>query len=206
MSFNNKLVDQCVAIKRQVVAVFLTVLPLLVFSLPAQAFEFGGSVHKGSKNETQGYSIFITDNFSRRSPFYWRLGASQYNDVSVEWNNSELTFPLDIAQASLSYRHQFTSRNPAMRRFSMEYQLGVAASLTENKFTWAELNEEKYFSEKGDASGFLAISAHYKISSNVSATVGVKHFPKMFEFGNVSSVFLGIKFDLNFGRTNYGVY
>jgi hypothetical protein len=204
MSFNNRLVEQCVAIKGQVVAVFLTVLSLLVFSLPAQAFEFGGSGLKGTENDTQGYSIFIADNFSRRSPFYWSLGASQYDDVSVEWNNSDLKFPLDIAEASLSYRHQFTSRSPAMRRFSMEYQLGVAVSLTENKFTWPELNEEKYFSESGDVSGFLAISAHYKVSSNVSAIVGVKHFPNMFEFGSVSSVFLGVKFNLNFGPTNYG--
>lgn len=86
----------------------------------------------------------------------------------------------------------------------MEYQLGASASLTENKFTWAEFNEEKYFSEKGDVNGFVAISAHYKISSNVSAIMGVKHFPKMSEFGSMSSVFLGVKLSLNFGPTKYG--
>jgi hypothetical protein len=91
-----------------------------------------------------------------------------------------------------------------MKRFSMEYRLGIAASLTDNKFTWAELNEEKYFSEIGDVNGFLAISAHYKVSSNVSAIMGVKHFPQMSEFGSMSSVFLGVKFNFDVGPTYYG--
>ena len=203
MAFNNKWVKQCVAFRGQVFAVFLTVLSLLVFSLPAQAFEIGGTAQK-SENETKGYSLFISDNFSRKSNFYWRLGVSKYDDVSVEWNNSELIFPLDSAELSLSYRHQLSSRNPAKRRFSMEYQLGVASSLTENKFTWPELNEEKFFSEKGDVSGFLAISAHYKITSKISAIMGVKHYPKMFEFGSMSSVFLGFKVNLGSSPTYYG--
>ena len=89
-----------------------------------------------------------------------------------------------------------------MRRINMEYQIGVTTSLTDNKFTWPEINQEKYFSETGDINGFLAISAHYKVSSNVSAIMGVKHFPKMSEFGSISSVFLGVKF--SFGQTGYG--
>jgi hypothetical protein len=204
MVFNNRLVEKCVAIKGQVFAVFLTVLSLLVVSLPSQALEIGASAHQGTEYETQGYSIFIANNFSRRSPFYWSLGLSRYDEVLVEWNKSNLKFPINSAEASLSYRHQFTARNPTMRRFTMEYQLGVAASLTDNKFTWAELNEEKYFSETGDINGFLAISAHYQVSSNVSAIMGVKHFPKMSEFGSMSSVFLGFKFSLDFGPTYYG--
>jgi hypothetical protein len=122
----------------------------------------------------------------------------------VDWNNNSLKFPINSAEASLSYRHQFTARSHMMRRFTMEYQLGVAAVLTDNKFTWIELNEEKYFSETGDINGFLAISAHYQLSSNVSAVMGVKHFPKMSEFGSMSSVFLGVKFNLDFGPTYYG--
>ena len=204
MVFNNKLVQQCVAIKGQVVAVFLAVLSVIVFSLPAQSIEVGVTGHQGTEYETQGYSIFIANNFSRRSPFYWSLGISRYDEVFVEWNNRELKFPITNAEASLSYRHQLTSRSPTMRRFSMEYQIGASASLTDNKFTWAEFNEQKYFSETGDINGFVAISAHYKISSNVSAIMGVKHFPKMSEFGSISSVFLGVKYNLNFGQTNYG--
>ncbi|PKG93257.1 hypothetical protein [Paraglaciecola sp. MB-3u-78] len=204
MVFNNRLVGKCVSIKGQVFAVFLTVLSLLVVSLPSQALEVGGSAHQGTESETQGYTIFIADNFSRRSPFYWSLGLSRYDEVFVEWNNSNLKFPINSAEASLSYRHQFTARNPTMRRFTLEYQLGVAASLTDNKFTWAELNEEKYFSETGDINGFLAISAHYQVSSNVSAIMGVRYFPNMSEFGSMSSVFLGFKFSLDFGPTYYG--
>lgn len=204
MTFYNRLVGQCVAFKGQVFAVFLTVLSLFVTSLPVHALEIGASGHQGTEYETQGYSIFIADNFSRKSPFYWRVGVSRYDELFVEWNNSNLKFPINNAEISLSYRHQFTSRNPIMRRFSMEYQLGAAASLTDNKFTWAELNEEKYFSESGDINGFLAISTHYKISSNISAIMGVKHYPEMSEFGSISSVFLGFKFNLNFSPTYYG--
>jgi hypothetical protein len=182
MVFNNRLVGKCTSIKGQVFAVFLTVLSLVVFTLPAQALEFGGSAHQGTEYETQGYSIFMANNFSRKSHFYWSLGVSRYDEVFVEWNNSNLKFPINSAEASLSYRHQFTSRSPTMSRFSMEYQLGVAASLTDNKFTWTELNEEKYFSETGDTNGFLAMS----------------------EFGSMSSVFLGVKFSLDFGPTYYG--
>lgn len=202
MVFNNRLVEQCVAIMRQIAAVFLTVLSLIVFSLPVQALEVGIAGHQGTEYETQGYSIFIADNFSRRSPFYWSLGFSRYDEVFVEWNKRNLKFPINSAEASLSYRHQFTSRNLSMRRINMEYQIGVATSLTDNKFTWPEINQEKYFSETGDINGFLAISAHYKVSSNVSAIMGVKHFPKMSEFGSISSVFLGVKF--SFGQTGYG--
>jgi len=204
MMFNNRLVGQCVAIKGQVVAVFLTVLSLIVLSLPAQAIEIGVTGHQAAEYETQGYSIFIADNFSRRSPFYWNLSVSRYDEVYVEWNNSNLKFPINHAEASLSYRHQFNSRSSSMRRLSIEYQLGASASLTDNKFNWPELNEEKHFSETGDINGFVAISAHYKLSSNISAIMGVKHFPKMSEFGSMSSVFLGVKYNLNFGQTNYG--
>jgi hypothetical protein len=42
------------------------------------------------------------------------------------------------------------------------------------------------------------------VSSNVSAIMGVKHFPKMSEFGSMSSVFLGVKVNLDFGPTYYG--
>lgn len=204
MVFINRWVEQCLGIMGQVVAVFLTVLSLIVVSLPVQGVEIGIAGHQGTEYETQGYSIFISDNFSRRSPFYWSLGVSRYDEVYVEWNNSNLKFPFSQAEASLSYRHQFTSRHPAMRRLGMEYQIGASASLTDNKFTWAELNEEKYFSETGDINGFVAISAHYTISSNVSAIMGIKYIPKMSEFGSMSSVFLGVKYNLNFGQTYYG--
>ncbi|MFT5838594.1 MAG: hypothetical protein ACI9UT_001088 [Flavobacteriales bacterium] len=204
MVFNKRLVEQCIVFKGQIFAVFLTFLSLFVFSLPTYALEIGVIGHKGSENDTQGYSLYIADNFSRKSPFYWSLGVSRYNDLYVEWNNSNLTFPINSAEVTLSYRHQFSSRSPVVRKFSMEYQLGVATSLTENKFTWAELNEEKYFSETGDINGFLAISGQYQFSSNISGVMGVKHFPTMSEFGSISSVFFGVKFNLNFSPTYYG--
>ncbi|MDU0356416.1 hypothetical protein RS130_23210 [Paraglaciecola aquimarina] len=190
--------------KRQFVAVLSTVLTLVTVSLPTHAVELGINGHQGTERETQGYEIYVTDNFSRRSPFYWRLGLSRYNDVFVEWNGSELEFPMNHAEAALSYRHPLFARSPTMRRLSFEFQAGAAVSLTENKFTWAELDEEKYFSESGDISAFVALSAHYKVSSNISASLGIKHFPDMSEFGSISSAFLGVKFNFNFGPTYYG--
>ncbi|MBL4630212.1 MAG: hypothetical protein JKY14_03320 [Paraglaciecola sp.] len=204
MGFNDRLIGQYVVIKGQFVAVFLTVLSLIVFSLPAQALEIGVNGHQATEYETQGYSIFISDNFSRRSPFYWSLGFSRYDEVYVEWNDQTLKFPLNNVEVALSYQPKTSSRSPKMRRFSMEYQVGAALALTENKFTWPELGAEQFFSEKFDVNGFLAISAHYKFSSNTSASLGVKHFPKMSEFGSISSVFLGFKFNFNTSQRYYG--
>jgi hypothetical protein len=202
--FNISLVKQCIVFKGQISAVFVTVLSIFVFSLPAQAIEIGGSGHIGTENETQGYSLFIANKFSRKSHFHWSLGVSRLEKVSVEWNSDILELPINVAEASLSYRYQFSSRSPVARRFSMEYQLGMAVSLTENKFFWTDPIEEKFFSQSGDVNGFLAVSAHYKMSSNVSAIIGVKHFPELSEFGDISSVFLGFKFNLDFGSTYYG--
>lgn len=204
MALNNRLVGQRVVIKGQVVAVFLTVLSLLVVTLPAKSLEIDVIGYQLTESKSQGYSISLANNFSRRSPFYWGLGLSRYNDLSIEWNNSELEFPLDSVEASLSYRHKFASRSPSMRNLSMEFKVGAAASLTDNKFTWEELDEEKYFSETGDINGFLAISAQYKMSSNASAVIGVKHFPEMSEFGGISSVFLGVKFNFSSTQKYYG--
>jgi hypothetical protein len=203
MAFNNDLVERSLAKKRQVVAVLFTIFALFVISLPSKAVEVGVSAHQGAEYETQGYSVYIANNFSRRSPFYWSLGISRYDEVYVEWNSRNLKFPINNAEAALSYRHAFNSRNRA-GNFSMEYQVGVATALTENKFTWPDRGEEKYFSETGDINGFVAISAHYKVSSNFSAYVGVKHFPKMSEFGSLSSAFLGVKFNFSAGPTYYG--
>ena len=203
MVFNNKPLRQIVALKGQITTACLTILSLFVFSFPSYSLEIGVSGHQSTEYETQGVSIFIADNFSRKSQFYWNLGFHRYDEVYVEWNNSTLKFPINSAEVSLSYRQQFSSRSPTMRRLSVEYQLGAAVALTENKFTWAELGEEKYFSETGDINGFLAISANYQVTKNLYAFMGVKHFPEMSEFGSMSSVFLGVKFNLNFGPTYY---
>ena len=86
----------------------------------------------------------------------------------------------------------------------MEFQIGAAATLTDNKFIWPELDEEKQFSETSDINGFVAISGHYKISSKVSAIMGIKHFPEMSEFGPITSVFLGFKFNFSSSQRYYG--
>jgi hypothetical protein len=168
-----------------------------VYSLPAHSLEISASFHQTDQSETSGYSLEISDNFSRRSPFYWTLGYTKLDEVLVDWNESALSFPLDSVEFSLSYRQKIVSRSPVYRGFSFEYQLGLSSPLTENRFFWPELNEEKYFSERGDVNGFVAISTHYALSENSAVKIGIRHFPKVSEFGSISSVFLG--FNLSFG-------
>lgn len=197
-----KLVNSGPVVKRQICAAWLTVLSSLVVALPAQSVEISASFHQGDQSQSKGYSLAVTDNFARKSPFYWTLAYNKLDKVFVEWNDSSLYFPLESIETSLSYRQKPSSLSPAMRRFSIEYQAGISTALTENKFVWTELNEQKYFSERGDVNGFVAITVHYKFASNTSMHLGLKHLPSLSEFGSISSVFVG--FSHKFGPNYYG--
>ncbi|MFT6897182.1 MAG: hypothetical protein ACJA13_001588 [Paraglaciecola sp.] len=202
MGIITKSVNSGPIIKRQIRAAWLTVLSSVFMTLPAQSVELAASFHQGDQSQSKGYSLAVTDNFARRSPFYWTVAYNKLDKVFIDWNDSSLSFPLESIETSLSYRHKLSSRNPAMRRVSIEYQAGVSTVLTENKFVWSELNEEKYFSEKGDVNGFVAITAHYQFASNTSVHLGLKHLPNVSEFGAISSVFLGLSY--RFGANYHG--
>lgn len=202
MGIITKLVNSGPVIKWQIRAAWLTVLSSLFITLPAESVEIAGSFHQTDQSQSKGYSLTVTDSVARRSPFYWTLAYNKLDKVFVDWNGSSLSFPLASIETSLSYRQKLTSRNPAIRRFIIEYQAGISTALTENKFVWNELNEQKYFSERGDMNGFVAITAHYKFASNTSVHLGLKHLPSVSEFGDISSVFLGLSY--RFGANYYG--
>jgi hypothetical protein len=199
MVFKSKSVGLGAIIKRQVFAIFVSVLSLLVVSLPTTALELGVSFHQGEESDTKGYNLSLSDNFSRRGNIYWTLAYNKLDKVQVEWNNSALSFPVESIEAALSYRWSF--RKPPMRDIEFEFQLGAATSLTDNKFFWTQLDEEKYFSETGDVTAFVAVSTRYKVTPQASLQLGIKHYPDFYEFGSVSSVFVG--FNYNFGGQSY---
>jgi hypothetical protein len=80
----------------------------------------------------------------------------------------------------------------------LEFQLGAGVALTENKFEWPELGEEKYFSEQGDVNPFLSLSLHKKLTKNTSMQIGIKHYPSYSEFDDITSLYFGINY--RFGR------
>jgi len=167
----------------------------------AMALDTVLSLHKGDESKTVGLSITLADNFSKNSNFYWSLGYSTLNDVKVEWNNDDLFFKNDTVEALLSYRQKltgFNNQNSFLKNITIEYQIGASVGLTENKFFWTDLNEEKYFSETADINPIIAISTHYNFSKKSAIILGLKHQPNFSEFGNISTLFLGINY--KFGR------
>lgn len=162
------------------------------------ALDTSFSLHKGDESKTKGMSVGIADNFSKGSPWYWSVAYSTLDDVQVEWNNDELYFKNDTIDALISYRQQLKSYNDFFKKVTIEYQVGASVALTENKFFWQDLNEEKYFSEKGDINAILAVAAHYNFNKKTALTLGVKYQPSFSEFGGVSSVFVGINY--KFGK------
>ncbi len=169
-----------------------------ILALPTQAIETNFSIHQGSESNTQGLSFLISDTFSKGSNFYWNVGYSYLDDVKIEWNNSDLFFKVDTIDAIVSYRYKPKTYNQSMKKFIFEYQLGATIALTENKFTWPELNEEKYFSESNDFNALLGFNVHYSISKNTAVNVGFKYQPSFSEFDDITSLYLG--FTYKFGN------
>lgn len=173
----------------------LTLASLLTLSCAsAMALDAGISLHKGDESKTKGMSVSLADNFAKGSNWYWSFAYNTLDDVQVKWNNDELYFKTDTIDAAISYRQQLKSYNEFFKKVTIEYQVGASVSLTENKFFWDELNEEKYFSEKNDINALVAVSAHYNFNKKTALTLGVKYQPNFSEFGDISSVFVGINY------------
>lgn len=173
----------------------LAVAGLLTFSCAnVMALDTSLSLHKGDESKTKGISVSIADNFAKGSAWYWSVAYNTLDDVQVKWNNDELYFKTDTLDAAISYRQQLKSYNDFLKKVTIEYQVGASIALTENKFYWAALNEEKYFSEKNDINALLAVSAHYNFNKKTALTLGVKYQPSFSEFGDISSVFVGINY------------
>ena len=184
----------------------------------ALAIETIFNLHKGSESKTAGFSVAVADNFSKGSNFYWSVGYSSLRDISVDWyynvqvewlqdivideDKGDLYFNNNTIDATLSYRQKLRGYNNFLKKVTIEYQAGASLGLTDNKFFWTDLNEEKYFSEKGDINPLLAISTHYNFDKKTALVLGLKYQPSFSEFGDISSIFLGINY--KFGKViNY---
>jgi hypothetical protein len=171
---------------------------LTITSFNSFALDTTFSLHKGDESKTKGFSLSLADSFTKGSNFYWSLGYNALDDVEVEWNNDTLYFGNDTVEALVSYRHQLKSYNAFFKKVSFEYQVGASVALTENKFTWEELNEDKLFSEKGDINAVIGVSAYYNFNKNTAVVIGLKHQPSFSEFDDISSAFIGINY--KFGK------
>ncbi|MEW6991508.1 hypothetical protein AADZ91_12560 [Colwelliaceae bacterium 6441] len=194
---------------------FLT--PLLFFimitsiALPSLAIETNVSLHQGSESETQGFSFYVADNFTKGSDFYWGIGYSILDDVKVdisdygevEWDEDDLFFKVETIDAIVSYRYKPKTYNNFMKQVTFEYQVGATITLTENKFLWnsQNLDHEIYFSKSNDINALIGFSAHYKMSHNTAINVGFKYHPSFSEFEDITSVYIGFtyKFGNQFG-------
>ncbi len=180
------------------VAIILSVLAICSFSLATHALGVGAEIHKGDESKTTGFNLSVSDSFSRKHNLYWSLAYNNLNDLKVDWNSRELYFSVDTVEALVSYQHKLRTYDSFLKNIVFEYQAGISVALTENKFTWEALEQERYFSEKGDINAVLAFSTHYNINKNSAVKLGVKYQPSFSEFGSVSSIYLG--FTYKFGR------
>jgi len=171
---------------------------LMLVSANSYAIEPLIHIHKADQEGTYGVSLGLSDSFFKQKEFNWSVSYNRLQDVNVTWNGDDIDFSLDTIDLMLSYRYQPKSYSTFIKSLMFEFQAGVGVSLTENKFVWPALNEEKFFSEQGDINGVVAFLVHKKFTNQVSMQLGVKHYPDYSEFGNVSSIFVG--FSYRFGQ------
>lgn len=186
------------ASKLKKIAVLLTLLASSSLSVNLYALEVGAAIHKGGESKTTGFNLSISDNFSRKHSLYWTLAYNNLNDIKVSWNERDLYFSVDSLEALVSYQHKLKTYNSFLKNITFEYQAGLSFALTENKFIWDELDQERLFSEKGDVNAVLSFATLYNINKNSVVKLGIKHQPNFSEFGGVSSIFLGYTY--KFGR------
>jgi hypothetical protein len=162
------------------------------------AIETSIQLHKADQSGAYGVSLGIGNNFFNQREFNWAVSYNRLEDVNITWNDDDINFALDTIDLMLSYRYYPRSYNNFVKSLIVEFQVGAGVALTENKFIWPALAEEKLFSEQGDINGVLAFMVHKKFTKQVSMHIGLKRYPDYSEFGDVSSVFLG--FSYQFGQ------
>ena len=180
-------------ISAKIIAVFL-----FMVHINSYAMETSIQLHKADQSGAYGVSVGIGDNFFNRQEFNWAVSYNRLDDINITWNDDDINFALDTVDLMLSYRYYPKSYNHFVKSLIVEFQVGVGVTLTENKFLWPELDEVKVFSEQGDVNGVLGFTVHKKLTNQVSMQIGVKHYPDYSEFGDVSSVFMGVTYQ--FGR------
>jgi hypothetical protein len=180
-------------ISAQLIAVVLFMLPITSY-----AIETSIQLHKADQSGAYGFSLGVGDSFFNQREFNWSVSYNRLEDVNITWNDDDINFALDTVDLMLSYRYYPKSYNHFIKSLIVEFQAGVGVALTENKFLWPALNEEKYFSEQGDINGVFGFLVHKKLTKQVSMHIGLKHYLDYSEFGDVSSVFFG--FTYQFGQ------
>lgn len=199
---NNCNKNSLLLINKKITALGLILITAAISSYGVSAVEIGAKYLKGSDSDSDGFEISLSQPFSRKSSWFWNLSYNKLNDVVVDWNESELTFPVENVDAYLSYRFTPHSYNPNAIGLSYEFLAGAAISVKENKFEWASLNEEKYFSEKNDINFLVGSNIIYKFSRSTAVNVGIKYYPSYSEFDSISAVNIG--FTYKFGSNRYG--
>ena len=167
---------------------------LLFIAFNSVALETSFQLHKADQSGAYGLSVGVGDSFFKQKEFNWSLSYNSLEDVNITWNNDDIDFALDSVDLMLSYRYYPKSYNRFVKSLIVEFQAGVGVALTENKFNWPELNEEKFFSEQGDVNGVVGFVVHKKFDKELAMQIGIKHYPDYSEFGDVSSVFLGFTY------------
>ena len=171
---------------------------LLMTHLNSYALEPSIQLHKADQSGAYGVSLGISDNFFNQQAFNWSVSYNRLQDINVSWNDDDIAFSLDTVDFMLSYRHYPKSYNTFIKSLIFEFQAGVGVALTENKFTWPDLEVEKYYSEQGDVNGVFALLVHKKFSKQTAMHIGFKHYPSYSEFDDISSIFVG--FSYKFGK------
>ena len=180
----------------KIVNVFVKLVSAFFFMMHVNSYAVESSiqVHKADQSGAYGVSLGLSDNFFKQKEFNWAISYNRLEDVNVTWNNDDIAFSLDTLDLLLSYRYQPKSYNTFIKSLIFEFQAGVGVALTENKFLWPELEEEKFYSKQGDINGVLAFLIHKQFTKQVSMNIGIKSYPGYSNFGDVSSVFLGFSY------------
>jgi len=171
---------------------------LLAIQFNSYAMDTVVQIHKGDQSGSSGFTLGFTNNITQQGSLNWGVSYNRLKDVVITWNDEDIDFSLDTVDLTLSYRYSPKSYNKLAKSLIFEFQAGVGIAVTENKFTWPDLNEEKTFSEQGDANGFISLLLHKKLSKQMSVHFGVKHYLDYSEFGGISSAFIG--FNYRFGK------
>lgn len=201
MSINNKLFIKSLLVNSNTL-IKLTGFLLLFIAFNSVALETSFQLHKADQSGAYGVSVGVGDSFFKQKEFNWAVNYNRLEDVNITWNEDDINFALDTVDLLLSYRYYPKSYNSFVKSLIVEFQAGIGVALTENKFNWPELDEEKYFSEQGDVNGVVSFLVHKKFDKEIAMHLGVKRYLDYSEFGDISSVFLG--FTYTFGsKTGY---
>ena len=190
---------------RNLFAVSSVLISASLLTANASALEVAGNFHKGDESKAKGFSFVMADQFTKGGNIYWSVGYNRLDKLKYDLPftiTGERFFKVDTVDALVSYRHKIQSYNSFLKNLTIEYQLGASVALTENKLIYTDPKSLDtvliYSSEKNDINAVIGVGALYKLDRNTSINFGVKYQPNFSEFGDISSVYIGLTY--RFGR------